>query len=422
MTSTLKIYALVLFAGFALVSCKKEGCTDPMAINYNSNANHDDGSCNYDNSGSGGGGGGGSMNITDNVTTPTTWSGTVSVCGNISVDAALTISPGTVLIMCAGAALDVTATGSLNAVGTPTSPINISGEVQTPGFWDGIKFNSNNPNNQLAYVTVRDAGSYWGFDYANIFVNSQSQVGINNCTISNSDNIGLSADNDATFSSFSNNTFSNNGTVGVKIHASQIGMMDELSAFNVNNGENFIQVESETVNSNQTWKKTSVPLMFNGKTTVESAINVNPGVVMQFEANAGIEVSGAGSFAANGTSAQPITMQGRFTAAGYWAAISFLTNNPNNALTYVNISDGGQYWGSGYSGVFLNSNGRLAINNCTISNCNSWGMYVNSGCTVTCNGVTQTDAAGVLTYNTMTGNGAGPDANCSTGGCTVYFE
>ena len=32
------------------LSCKKRGCTDPTATNYNSEAEADDGNCSYDNS------------------------------------------------------------------------------------------------------------------------------------------------------------------------------------------------------------------------------------------------------------------------------------------------------------------------------------------------------------------------------------
>lgn len=40
---------LVLFGALALTSCKKEGCTDPNAVNYDEHAKKDNGSCNYDN-------------------------------------------------------------------------------------------------------------------------------------------------------------------------------------------------------------------------------------------------------------------------------------------------------------------------------------------------------------------------------------
>lgn len=418
-TLNLKFYALALFVGFALVSCKKEGCTDPLAINYDSNANHDDGLCVYDNSG---GGGGGSSTITDNVTVPTTWSGNISVCATIDVQAALTIEPGTVISMCPGAGINVEATGSLSAVGTATSPISISGEVNSAGYWRGINFSSNNPNNQLAYVTIRDAGSYWAWDYANVYVNTQAQLGISNCTFSNSEEYGMSVSASGSITSFSNNTFSNNTKAGLNISATHVGSLDEFSDYNISNGENFINVEAATINSPQTWKKTSAPLLFNDNTSIEAAVTVNPGANIQFEASAGITIENSGSFDAVGTSSEPITMAGRFASAGYWRGISFRTNNPNNKLNYVNITDGGQYWANEYSGVHLNNNGRLEMNNTTITNSNSWGMYVNASCTVVCGGSTQTDAAGVLSFNTITSNGAGPDANCSGGGCTVFFN
>jgi len=42
-----KIFILALVSAIALSSCKKEGCTDEAATNYNSKAKKDDGSCEY---------------------------------------------------------------------------------------------------------------------------------------------------------------------------------------------------------------------------------------------------------------------------------------------------------------------------------------------------------------------------------------
>ena len=48
-TGKLKLGTMVLAAAFALTftSCKKKGCTDPTATNYNDKAKKDDGKCEF---------------------------------------------------------------------------------------------------------------------------------------------------------------------------------------------------------------------------------------------------------------------------------------------------------------------------------------------------------------------------------------
>lgn len=420
-TSTLKIYALTLITGLALVSCKKEGCTDPLAVNYDANANHDNGLCAYDNTG-GGGSGGGSTTIVDDINLPTTWSGNLQVCDDINVHAALTIQPGTVINMCAGASINIEPTGSISAIGTATSPIIIKGEVASAGYWEGIIVQSNNPTNQMAYVTVKDAGSYWAWEFSNLKLDDQAKLGVNNCTFSNSERYGFYATGSSTITSFSNNTFSNNTMAGLNITALQVGALDENSNYNVSNGEEFIIVRAGALNTNQVWKRTTTPLLVTGEVSVNAGLTIEPGFHAKFESGSRLDIETSGYLIADGTISQPITLEGRYASAGYWEALAIYSNNPNNSLEYVIVKDGGQYWADDFCSVLIHDQGRVEMNNCTVTNSNSWGMVVRPSCTVISGGAPQTDAAGVMTYNSLSGNGTGSDANCIGGGCTVDFQ
>lgn len=426
-TSRATIFGSVLIFGLAFISCKKEGCTDPVAVNYESSANHDNGTCSYDPSsggagGSGGSGGGTTNTITSNITSATTLSGIVSVCGDINIESAVTIQPGTVLNMCPGSSLVITSTGSLSSQGTAASPVIIQGETNSPAFWDGIRFTSNNPTNQLLHTLISDAGGYWLFEEAALYVNDQAQLAMSNSTVANCSSDGLFTNEASILNNFSNNTFSNNGSFGINITANQIGSLDVSSNYNNGNVQPFVNVRASTVNQTVTWQDINSLYLFNGITNITSAVTIEAGANFVFEANSGITVETNGSLTAIGTTTSTIGFAGRFNSAGYWNSVRFESNNPNNRLNHVVFMDGGSYWVDSHSSLVVSNGARLEIDNTSISNSNSWGMLIGTSTVVVTNGATVTDAPGVLTNNTMTGNGSGPDANCAGGGCTVLFQ
>lgn len=410
---------MIALVGISLVTaaCKKEGCTDPLATNYNKKANQDDNSCIYDGTDPGVDPGT-VLTVTEDIDLPTTWNyERVEVCGDISINAALTIPEGVTVVMCPGSALDVTETGSMSATGTASSPIIFKGETASPGFWEGIRFGSNNPNNKLEYVTVSDAGSYWAWDYANVSMADLAKLSITNSTFSNSERYGIYANNNATFPTFLNNTFSNNTLAGLNIAASHLGSIDGASNYDVSNGEDFVNVRGMVLNTGATWPATTTPLLFVGDFNLNAGIIIAPGANILMEAGAEIDVAETGYLTALGTAVLPISIKGRYTSAGYWSGIYFRSNNPNNKLDYVNVADGGSYWAYDYATV--NVIGRLEMDNSSITNSNSWGMVIESSGAIYSAGSAQTDPAGVESVNTLTGNGVGPDADCVGGGCTV---
>ncbi len=108
------------------VSCKKEGCTDETATNYDSKAKKDDGSCEYTVTDDG------TVSKSGFITANETWtadkiyvlSGKVVVSSGVT----LTINPGTIIKGAEGtgtlaSALVIAQGGKINAVGTASQPI-----------------------------------------------------------------------------------------------------------------------------------------------------------------------------------------------------------------------------------------------------------------------------------------------------------
>ncbi len=126
--NTVKVGMFVMAASLTLgtVSCKKEGCTDETATNYDSKAKKDDGSCEYTVTDDG------TVSKSGFITANETWtadkiyvlSGKVVVSSGVT----LTINPGTIIKGAEGtgtlaSALVIAQGGKINAVGTASQPI-----------------------------------------------------------------------------------------------------------------------------------------------------------------------------------------------------------------------------------------------------------------------------------------------------------
>ena len=169
----------------AVTSCQKKGCTDPNATNYNTEAEKDDGNCEYATDET-------TVSITDNITTNTTWTAdkVYILASRISVEsgAELTIEAGTIIKAQAGTGPNSTALliargGKLFANGTADSPIIFTsvadeimpGEKASPnldptldGLWGGLIILGNAPISassnaiQIEGVPPSDANGLYG--------------------------------------------------------------------------------------------------------------------------------------------------------------------------------------------------------------------------------------------------------------------
>ncbi len=166
-TNILKFGALVLTAGLMILtpSCKKKGCTDPTALNFNELAEKDDGSCVISESHECYN----SETVTGTITEDVTWTSDkiYTLDGKVVVDnnATLTINPGTIIKGKAGSgtvasALIISQGSKINACGTAIAPIIFTSEYDNidlhlttgtnldetdQGLWGGIIILGNAP-------------------------------------------------------------------------------------------------------------------------------------------------------------------------------------------------------------------------------------------------------------------------------------
>jgi hypothetical protein len=117
------------------------------------------------------------------------------------------------------------------------------------------------------------------------------------------------------------------------------------------------------------------------KMRVSADVIINPGVVIAFEQNAGINIAdNAASFIAEGTNTKPIIFTGVKQVKGYWSGIFSDNNNPLNSLKNCVVEYGG---GGGFSGgdgnVMIYAGGAMKIDSCFIRKSADVGLRCNFG-------------------------------------------
>lgn len=348
------------------------------------------------------------------------------VCGLIKVNDELIIQSGVSIKMCAGAKIEVRKDGSLKAVGTTELPISITGEEASPGYWKGIRFYSDSPNNILNHVEIRHGGGGPdNIEKANVFVGTywqnspktHGQLTIKNSVVGESENYGLVvAMIGGTLTEFSNNTFSNNGNAGIVVPATFMGLMDTASDYADGNENNYIEVRGDDINHDQIVKATNAPFYIRTGFLLFAGMTLKPGVNFLMGRYTSIIVEDGGYLQAVGTANAPITMKGMVKEPGYWDGIVFFpgSDSPNNKLEYVEIRHGG---GAPNRSANVNVLGALTMYNCIISDSGGWGLYVDTDYDPN---VSPSTKQGILDVNTFSNNGNG-SPYCE-GACNVLFE
>jgi len=395
---TLGVFSLLIIASLICNSCNKS----------NNPANPNTTGITYD------------CTTFENITTNTTLAaGNYNITCNILVSnyAILTIAPGATLNFSQGISLTAELGATINASGTAAQPIVFKGNG-TKGYWNGITLNNLysavSNNNIFSYCTITDGGgNYFNLqDYGANITMANATSAFTNCTISNSNDVGIymtGAAPDATvFTAFNNNTLSGNGTYPLRVNAAGAASLGSATGNRYsNNTFNYIGLEQENngggydVNVDITLKPQPVPyLLIDGTNGImfNKSFMIAPGTNIIMGSGTSLLITSTGSIDARGTSTSPIVINGYQATAGYWGSIFVESNSALNTLSYCKISGGGGAeglvygYGAPYYGLISTyqwayNNESVNVTNCTLSNSASSGIYVHptSGTNLTYN-------------------------------------
>lgn len=396
----LTIIFLLPISFIFLYSCNKEGCTDQTAINYDENADNDDGSCIYDEDGNGNGGSGSGgvdtedpdYNLAGTTSTPTVIENVYDsdnlfdyyIDGTWTISGPVEIEPGVRILMKSGARVEVSENGSLSAVGTSADKIAFIGEESLEGYWDHIRFNqSNKTANELTHVEIKyGGGNSNSFRDASVFMNGNARLKMNNTLIEGSQRYGFKVrSSDGNLDEFSNNTISQGSSH--PIYLNNLGQLENFAGNNdvsTGNAFNKILIAGNSVEFPKDIPFVNATVLLTGTSSVEAAVTIAAGNYFEMGSGARIDVKSGGSLAMIGTASEHITFTGEEQVAGYWDYIRFSdSQSPNNEMQYVDISYGGGNDNS-YSNasVPINGSSYLKMGNSSVSYSERHGVKVRS--------------------------------------------
>lgn len=385
---TIQLILLGLGATFLMASCKREGCTDQTALNYDSKAKKENFTCIYaDGTNPNDPYNPNNPNDPNNPSLPIHLSGTENSAKTISdqstnsnvadyyidgtwtINAPVTIKPGVRIQMRPGARIYIGANGSLNATGTPSNKIEFFGAQDVHGYWYNIDFDSNNPNNKLIHCNISNGSNYHNSRPGMVVVRANAQVTIQNSHLSKGSEHGLMAIGLAKLPDFYSNYFSGFEKAPIRLASlQQAGFLDNSTTFGSNQVQS-IYVYGAAVEGNTSIPDMGIPYSVRdhinfsgGHTTVQSGVDIEmaANIRLNVQANASLEFAG--------TASNPCSVSGEVNAKGYWYNITYSSNNPANIISYTNISDGRDYYGSEAGLLRLSGSASVSMNNSYLSN------------------------------------------------------
>lgn len=323
--------------------------------------------------------------------------------GNLVVEDLLTFNPGVSLLMSLDKTIKINTDGGLISEGTEDNRISISSAGAASGlYWGGLSFYSSDARNSIEYTDISYGGGvdadyiYNGISNyvrANVYVDDNASVTINNSTISASDEFGLVINDLGEIVSFENNTLEENASDAVLSNPNSLYTFSGTNTFN-GNGSNSIKIFSGDLESAGTIPALDASgfYLINGGINILSNVQIEEGARFEVKEDIFIDVEATGSLIAIGTESENIIFTTADLAGGrYWGGIRFYSSSTLNEFDHVTVSYGGgansfYFYGSvgGYvqSNITLNTSAKLKLTNSEVTNSEGYGLAIKEEATV----------------------------------------
>lgn len=302
------------------------------------------------------------------------------------VKGALTLAPGATLKFAQNASLVVETAATLTAQGTAAAPITFT-RADT-GLWKGLSVGGGSagaPSVRLAFCVIEyAAGENWSGNAeskAALYLEAAAAAQVTDTTFRNNERYAVWASGRAALPGFGRNTFTDNGRV-MLLHPDRVGDLGVGNTFTGNtiNGLHLVSGNNDAVTAPATWKDQGVPLLVRDRFFVNAALQLDPGVTLQFAQNASLEVATTGSLSANGTATAKVTFEGQSAdAAGFWKGLRFQSNLPANVLTQTIVRHAGSARWTGDSesdaALYLDASAQLTLSNVTVGPNGGYGVF-----------------------------------------------
>ncbi|RDV38222.1 hypothetical protein DV096_10435 [Bradymonadaceae bacterium TMQ3] len=299
--------------------------------------------------------------------------------GSLNVSSGkLVIEAGTTVFMGAGSSIQLSGTGTIEAVGEEGKEILIRGEEQERGYWAGIYINDTGTSNHvLEYVTIRHAGGdrFTGNSESKgaVYVGGESRLSVSNCAFEQNAFAGIHAHGDSSTLSVETTSFTDN-ELPLRLRPDHFAALAGDLTISENDADHILMTDTRaTATISGTWPGYAYRIPYD--ISMNADITIAAGATLELAQDVRITIADdTGSLNIAGTESARVTLQAVNGERGGWGGIHFSdASSANNRISYALIAHGG---GKAYSGngdargaVFIDGDAsRLTIENTTFDN------------------------------------------------------